>query len=66
MHPYILLLCAALFSSSARGQIVFFDVAQAIGVDDGGTANGAAFGDVNGDEIDDYAFSNGFSNGFQK
>ena len=50
MHPYIMLLCiAALFSSPARGQIVFSDVARAAGVDDGGTANGAAFGDVNGD-----------------
>ena len=49
MHTYILLLCAALFNSPARGQIVFSDVARAVGVDDGGTANGAVFGDVNGD-----------------
>ena len=49
MHPYVMLLCIALFSSPVRGQIVFSDVARAAGVDDGATANGAAFGDVNGD-----------------
>ena len=49
MHLYALLLCAALWASTAHGQIVFSESAQAAGVDDGGTANGAAFGDVNGD-----------------
>ena len=49
MHLYALLLCAALWASPTHGQIVFSESAQAAGVDDGGTANGAAFGDVNGD-----------------
>ena len=44
MHLYALLLCAALWASTAHGQIVFSESAQAAGVDDGGTANGAAFG----------------------
>ena len=55
MSLYVLLLCAALWSSPARGQIVFSESAQAAGVDDGGTANGAAFGDVNGDGDTDSA-----------